>query len=141
MSRFKLRSTISTNKAGMPPEFHTIAMLDQIKTLCHHNNISVYFVMQPIASICGKNFSPEELILINSLNTADNKYLKNSLSREFNGYLSAVENFCLENSIRFLDSNKYLSNSPDHWYFVDSVHLSDDGNKACAEIIYQLVQD
>lgn len=141
LSRFKLRSTISKTLPGMPPQFHTITMLDQIKSLCHHNNIPLYFIMQPIASICEKKFSPEESLLINLLNTKDNKYLRNSLAHEFNSYLSAVENFCLENNICFLDSNKYLSNSANNWYFVDSVHLSDDGNRACAEIIYQLIQD
>ena len=76
-----------------------------------------------------------------NFNTSDNSYLKDSLSREFGSYLADVEEFCRSTEICFLDSNKHLSNSADNWYFVDSVHLSDNGNRACAEIIYQLIQD
>ena len=57
----------------------------------------------------------------------------------FKNYSSQIEAHCLEAGIHFLDANQHLSDSSDNWYFVDSVHLSDGGNNACSQLIYDFI--
>jgi hypothetical protein len=124
----------------MPASFHTTAMLEQVKALCDQICIPVYFFMQPIASVCKTSHSSEEDALLNSLRTIDSQYLRSRLLDHIDEYGVEIEKHCSERGIYFLDVNDHLANSHDSWYFVDSIHLSDDGSKACAKIISQYIK-
>jgi hypothetical protein len=140
--RFKPdKSHNQDNFPRMPASFHTIAMLEQIKAVCDHSCIPVYFFMQPIASLCKTNQSSEEDALLNSLHTNDSQYLRSRLLHDIDKYRMQVEKFCLESGISFLDINHHLPNSSESWYFVDSIHLSDDGSRACANIISRYIKE
>ncbi|QFZ24625.1 SGNH/GDSL hydrolase family protein [Saccharothrix syringae] len=111
--------------------------LDRLLELAAPTGARVHFVLQPTALWTGKRRSPEERALIDD---ADRKMaavwdlfrpiLDPAVHAAYRDRLAEV---CAQRSVSFFDANPAVSG--DEWFFVDLVHLNDEGNRVVAEAL------
>jgi len=109
--------------------------LDRFLELAAPTGARVHYVLQPTASWTRKRYSREEEVLIAEAG-AERSMMWNLFNpilepRVHDLYAERLEAVCKERDISFLDANGVLGGDP--WFFVDQVHLNDEGNRVVAE--------
>ncbi|MFD7659916.1 SGNH/GDSL hydrolase family protein, partial [Actinosynnema sp. NPDC059797] len=109
--------------------------LDRLLELAAPTGARVHFALQPTALWTGKRRTPEERALIDDADrerAAVWNLFRPILDRQvYERYRDRLAAVCAERSVSFFDTNPALSG--DDWFFVDLVHLNDEGNRVVAE--------
>ena len=101
------------------------------------------FVLQPTPQWCDKVFSEEEAVLFQFLDKKDSSldFMSKFNKDLYLDYSVKVREICTDLGIEFYDINEMLSDSEsaENWLFVDrGGHLTDQGNIAVSELIYNM---
>jgi lysophospholipase L1-like esterase len=120
---------------------NTARGLARLLELAAPTGARVHFVLQPTIAWTGKRLSPEEKALIEE-NDRERRHMwdlfRSVLDPSVHAtYVEWLETACKELGVGFLDANGALAAAPaaDAWFFVDQVHLNDEGNRTVAEIL------
>lgn len=120
---------------------NTARGLARLLELAAPTGARVHFVLQPTIAWTGKRLSPEEKALIEE-NDRERRHMwdlfRSLLDPSVHAtYVEWLETACKELGVGFLDANGALAAAPaaDAWFFVDQVHLNDEGNRTVAEIL------
>ena len=98
----------------------------------------ITYMVQPFATATKKTISPEEAELFDILDAQQGPQwhsVYQHVGARYGSYALKVEEMCRENGIEFINGNDLLPD--DGWLFCDRVHLTDDGNRAIANILQQ----
>lgn len=117
------------------------------KALSEALNFKVIFALQPFINWTNKELSEEEKLIVNEIkeNNSD-KVLQalNSISKK--DHIDATnffKNICSKNQFEFIDMNNLMNiaSNKKKWFFVDSVHLNDNGYSELSNDIIKLIND
>jgi hypothetical protein len=103
-------------------------------------NCRVTFVLQPLATWVKKQFVEEELRLFEILDNHPAQHwvpLAHLAAGMYETYRRDVHEICLRQHIPFVDSNPWFTAR--EWYFVDRVHLTDNGYNRFSEQLTALL--
>jgi hypothetical protein len=102
------------------------------------------FVLQPVPQWCGKETSQEEEMLFDYLEKEhDVDNIVSQLTKEiYLLYSERIQDVCNQLGIEFYDMNTMLGDvsSSKHWLFVDRAHLTDKGNIAVSDRLYNVLK-
>lgn len=110
-----------------------------IKQVANHS-AQVYFCAQPLSLLCKGTLTQEEETLHELLIDAKNTKLSETmieLVRIWPKYKIHLKQICIDLNVNFIDLEQI---DYPGWCFFDHVHLTDNGNKICAEYIGEHVQ-
>jgi len=117
--------------------------LDRLLDLAAPTGARVHFALQPTISWTGKPWSAEERSLCDDpvspmWATVWHDFLGDLATTEVHGmYARRVADLCEQRGISFIDVSQLLGKSEvaDHWLFLDTCHLSDEGLSVVAEMM------
>jgi len=106
----------------------------------------ITYVLQPFKNWIDKELSEEEETLFSILDGSQDDHrkglFKNLGMDKYDWFLGKIKGMCKENGIEFFDMNKYFSENKfdKKWLFVDRIHLTDEGNQICADVIMRIIR-
>ena len=99
-------------------------------------NTKIVFVLQPYF-YWSKKISLEEKNISTMMKGSKNLTIFNKITKSYNLYLNLFKYAAKKNQIRFYDSNDFIrrNSSDKDFYFVDLMHLNDDGCKKLSSFL------
>lgn len=111
--------------------------LTTLSGICRQRGIRLVFFVQPFAPWVEGPFSPEETALFDALDQAQPelwKIMSTSLGKAGAWYVPLLQRLCDETGVPCVDLNAFVASvkSGERMFFVDRVHLTDEGYETLA---------
>lgn len=113
------------------------------KLLSQSEGVSLTFILQPVATWTGKEYSTEESTLFTEFDSSPKKndHIKATHASQYSSCANICKAICESHGVRYLDMNQLFAkqNIDKKWLFVDRIHLNDCGYELAANIITQKI--